>query len=822
MEKILTLLFLRILNMSMTAGYCILAVFLLRLFLWKMPRKYLYVLWLAVAFRLVCPVSVSTEFSLFNLDVFSGQVRGTGGGTMEYFSVSEDGTEILQEKTEQSAPEQSIHDRGEDFGSEGLTVVPAVGEQTELRREIGSGADARAAGRAADASETEPAGLARSGHPLTAWILHTGKYVWLSGILLFLVYFAAGVWSTRRRVRMAVRTEDRDHGAKGQRDGVQVYECDGLTSPFVMGIRRPRIYLSCGLQGERRELVLLHEQYHIRRKDHLVKLFSFGLLAVYWFHPLVWAAWRGMCRDMEMSCDEKVLEQLTEKSRKAYGMTLLSLAADGQRTGWMSPAFGEHDVKKRIRHVLDFKKPVMWAGVLAAVFVAVVLAVLGTNGRGSDPAQDEYAEEAAAIEERLYEAKNPYVGDPSANGRLLGVIAETLPDSMAGDAAYTMRLQTSEEPYEFHFMLKEETKLREDLRSVYKPSVLMLALTDNLGVVQWYGAAKRDEDRELLASLDVQEAEAMCGAEDLKAYSESPEKIRELLELLEALEIKEPAAEEAAAQEPISCLEEPLFSYDSEEFMNWYRSIPYEYYENAVPVEELDYEPGYEGGPLMAVLAQTEDRTVTLYGYCSRRLYGIRGMTIDYRVTPDGDSNHTYLDCGLAWPFMPYERLCKADYDGDGREEIALAALDGLGTGRSEQLMVFETGETGQLEASVYTKEMYEEDIRKLVSAAVDEENRLVHVIENGSVSSVPLVSIPFEEEEKVWDIDLKSYVQFLVGEEVVLESAVGLTIENYPGTWYGQVDGSRGTLRFGVSYEESDSSGSGHFTLTVQREDRM
>ncbi len=145
--------------------------------------------------------------------------------------------------------------------------------------------------------------------------MHTGKYVWLSGILLFLVYFAAGVWSTRRRVRMAVRTEDRDHGAKGQRDGVQVYECDGLTSPFVMGIRRPRIYLSCGLQGERRELVLLHEQYHIRRKDHLVKLFSFGLLAVYWFHPLVWAAWRGMCRDMEMSCDEKVLEQLTEKSR---------------------------------------------------------------------------------------------------------------------------------------------------------------------------------------------------------------------------------------------------------------------------------------------------------------------------------------------------------------------------------------------------------------------------------------------------------------------------------------------------------------------------
>lgn len=807
MEKILSVLFINVLNMSVTAGYCILAVLLLRLLFQKAPRKYLYVLWLAVAFRLVCPVSVSTEFSLFNLEAFSGQAQVTKGGFMEYLPVYREDAGRFQKESAASGlksgfrPEIFAADdfiAGEDAPLPAAVVLDEDGTTGAVDAEVSS------------AGTDRPPSTDIRYPDLYAWLLGMGKYIWLFGILLFLLYFSGNVWRVRRMVRMAVLSEHEPDSAGGKKGAAQVYECDELSSPFVMGIRRPRICLPCGLPGEERELVLLHERYHIRRKDHLVKLLSFGLLAVYWFHPLVWAAWRGMCRDMEMSCDEKVLEQLDGERRKAYGMTLLSFAERGQKAGWMSPAFGEYDVKQRIRHVLAFKKPAVWAGVLAVVLTVLGLAVLGTNGRALDRDGTGAARtEAEAIEERLYEARNPYVGDAPANGRLIGVIAEALPDSMAADAAFTTRLQTSEEPYEFHFMLKEETEPEEELSGVYAPSVLMLALTENLGEVRWYGAAEADEDRELLASLNVQEAEELCKAEDLKGYGASPERIKELLELLDQME-----------------WEEPLISRDPEEFMDWYRRIPHECYEKAVPVEEISgdgrdaYDPEYEGAPIMTILAQTEDGTVTLYGYCSRRRYGIRGMTLDYRVTPDGESHYKYLNFGQEWPAVyPAAELYKTDYDGDGRDEIALAVLDSLGTGRLERLLVLETEDTGKLSASEYTWERYREDIQELVSTSDDTENRMIHVFEKGSASSVPLLSIPYEEDEKIYGLNTDYFVHFEAGEEIILESKIDLDMKSAPLGLHGFMDDWY-TLRFRVGYEESQDPGGGTFSLSVQREE--
>ena len=170
-----------------------------------------------------------------------------------------------------------------------------------------------------------------------------------------------------------------------------VFECDNLASPFAMGIFRPRIYLPCGLKEEERRLILLHEQYHIRRKDYLIKPFSFFLLAAYWFHPLVWAAWFCMCKDMEMSCDERVLELLGEGHEKEYGLTLLAFAS-GSREGQMPLGFGENDVKSRIQHALKFKRPAVYVGALSAIAIGIALALLGTNKVKDAQIKEEAAE----------------------------------------------------------------------------------------------------------------------------------------------------------------------------------------------------------------------------------------------------------------------------------------------------------------------------------------------------------------------------------------------------------------------------------------------
>ncbi len=523
MEFYLDSLFVKVLNMSITAGYCIMAVLILRLLCRKAPRKYLYALWIVVAFRLICPVSVGTQFSLFNLEHFEKNAPYTQIGTMQYIPEQTErpkvytGTEMGSRRVNEQFPEAPTFYLGK-FSLRNLLY--SKGAYKEL---------AQAA-------------------------LSVGKYVWIAGILLFLVYFLAGTWRLKKKVRMAVLEE-----SLWQKGEAPVYACDGLLTPFVMGIMHPRIYIPCGLGGGARELILLHEQYHIRRKDHLVKLLAFWLLAVYWFHPLVWIAWRGMCKDMELSCDEKVLEQSGEERKKEYGMALLAFASGRGSGSRIPPAFGEQDVKGRIRHALCFKKPAFWAGILAAAAVMAVLIVLGTNGSrkkdwyqeavlSDEPGQYIYedAEYPYAARE-LFEARNPYIGDAPANGRLIGVIALEMPSSALSEYSFKTELQTSHEPYEFHFLFEkdgerlklsqeEEEQLYEDMQAV---SALMLALIDNLGEVYWHYIpdykpdGEQEEFPEMAMCQDIESAQRWCGVDDIKACGASIEEIQKLLEILQ-------------------------------------------------------------------------------------------------------------------------------------------------------------------------------------------------------------------------------------------------------------------------------------------------
>lgn len=186
--------------------------------------------------------------------------------------------------------------------------------------------------------------------------------IWAAGMAVMLGYLLISYFRMRYLVREAVQEEE------------NIWVCDGVTSPFILGVFCPRIYLPSGLSGSSRAYVIAHEKSHLCCKDHLWKPFAFCLLAMYWFDPLVWAAYWLACRDIEFACDERVIRALKLPERKAYASALLA-CSDGRKRVLVCPvAFGETAVVQRIRSVLNYKRPSFWA-ILVAVILILALAI---------------------------------------------------------------------------------------------------------------------------------------------------------------------------------------------------------------------------------------------------------------------------------------------------------------------------------------------------------------------------------------------------------------------------------------------------------------
>lgn len=217
-----------------------------------------------------------------------------------------------------------------------------------------------------------PAGA--SINPLQIWTEVAG-YVWLIGIAAMLSYALVSVFLLKRQLRSA------------RRIGTNLYEAPTLETPFVLGLIRPGIYLPAGLNAEEKRLVLLHEKTHIQRKDHVVKILSFLILALHWFNPLVWAAFVLMASDMEQSCDERVLKDLAEDVKRPYASLLLSLASDRRIMNGSPLAFGEGNVKERIRNVLRYRRPSFWLATVSMLAVLVVGCSLAADPQQKPPVQ---------------------------------------------------------------------------------------------------------------------------------------------------------------------------------------------------------------------------------------------------------------------------------------------------------------------------------------------------------------------------------------------------------------------------------------------------
>ena len=336
----LSQIFLTFLYKNMTVSVVIIAVLLARFLLRKMPKKYSYILWLIVGIRMIFDLPFVTNISVFNL--FRGFAkRSSTMGTMLTGSRKTN----LQGATD------------------ALNTIGTTGTST------------------AHASRNTTVGAMTHTLTTSQMVLGILGLLWLVVVALFVAYGIYSYVKCRILVRTAVIAHDIIPDTHKKKGIVSVWECDRIPSPFVLGIIRPRIYIPFRMPKQEQAYILAHEQCHIRRLDPLWKLIAFLLLAMYWWNPLVWCAFFYMVRDMEMSCDEAVIEQFGNEIKQGYSNSLLSFAMERHPYSFAPIAFGEGDAGRRIKNVLNFKKPHTWVAILVIVLLVVVCVSCLTNGK---------------------------------------------------------------------------------------------------------------------------------------------------------------------------------------------------------------------------------------------------------------------------------------------------------------------------------------------------------------------------------------------------------------------------------------------------------
>ena len=301
--------FLKLLNLSISASWLVLAVLVLRLGSKRSPKWMNVLLWGIVALRLMLPFSIESALSLIP------------------------SAETLSPAVVQFDPAPTITSGVEFIDN---AVNPSL-------------------------SESFAAAPLASVNPLYVWTYLAG-WVWLIGLGAMLLYALVSYLRLRRRVRVSLPVQD------------HIYLCDAISSPFILGVVKPRIYLPSGLDEVQQQNVLSHERAHLTRRDHWWKPLGFALLAVYWFNPVLWLAYALLCRDIELACDERVIRTMDESAVKTYSTVLLACSMPRKAVITCPLAFGEVGVKERVRNALHYKKPAFWV-VAASVAVCVIVAV---------------------------------------------------------------------------------------------------------------------------------------------------------------------------------------------------------------------------------------------------------------------------------------------------------------------------------------------------------------------------------------------------------------------------------------------------------------
>lgn len=308
--------FLKILNMSITASWIVLAVIVVRLLLKKAPKWIAVLMWGLAGIRLVCPFSLESVFSLIpSAETVPGDILYTKNPTIH------SGVAALNSVVNPVLSE---------------SLAPAVGASV---------------------------------NPMQV-VVYIASFIWIVGIAAMLVYTAVSCLRIHKKVKEAIPCKE------------NIWVCDHVDTPFISGVIRPRIFLPSAMGEQYMEYVIAHEKAHLKRRDHWWKPLGFLLLTIYWFNPILWIAYFLFCRDIEFACDEKVIRDIGIENKKPYSDTLIYCSVPRKMFAACPLAFGEVDVKARVRSIMNYKKPAFWIIILAVIACVAVAVCFLTNPLG--------------------------------------------------------------------------------------------------------------------------------------------------------------------------------------------------------------------------------------------------------------------------------------------------------------------------------------------------------------------------------------------------------------------------------------------------------
>ena len=441
--------FLKIINMSISASWLILAVLILRLVLKKSLKWVNVLLWGIVAIRLICPFSFESALSLIpSAETFPKKIISGPS-----FDVQSGITPV----------DNRINDYLGDRYFEGVTV-PANNGNT---------------------------------------IMTILTIVWTIGILLLVAYTVISYWRLHREIDTAVRYKD------------NIFQSENVSSPFVLGLIKPRIYLPFKLDGQDMEHVVAHEQAHIRRKDHWWKPLGFLLLTIHWFNPLMWLAYVLLCRDIELACDEKVIKGLSNEQRADYTQALVACSVNHRMIAACPLTFGEVGVKERVKSVMNYKKPAFWVIIIAVIVCVGVAVCFLTN-----PKQDRYTlrivvpagsqEEFVYTDEEVSTVRNSikiWSGDGLGDTEVL-----LFPVNKTAETGYTATYLTHGMPVEFDAEKDTWFKIGVNMQNSTNEDIIVYVEVENVevrivdeinSVIEWFDYLETPDEMKWDGSLEI-------------------------------------------------------------------------------------------------------------------------------------------------------------------------------------------------------------------------------------------------------------------------------------------------------------------------------